>query len=353
MTSKIDVHHHLVPPAFSATLQRKGIKKIAGGPIAEWSVERSLRVMEDNDIGSAVLSLSAPGVYFGDIGEARDLARACNEFAAEVRQREPQKFGQFAVLPMPFTEHAAKEAIYALDTLKADGIVLLGSSEGVFLGDPSLDELMHELDQRSAIVLVHPNMHQTSEALPLKSPGFLLEFLCDTTRAATNLIMTGTMEKYPRITWILAHAGGFLPYVAWRLSLGNMMAELSDNLPQGVLTYIRRLYFDTALSPSPYAMAALQQLVDPTHILFGSDFPFAPAPMTSNQIGQLEKLDIWSAQQRSAVYRSNALSLFPRFKTDNESAGQREVAKSASFSVKMRRILQKPVLAYAERMRQR
>ncbi len=165
--------------------------------------------------------------------------------------------------------------------------------------------------------------------------------------------MTGTMEKYPRITWILAHAGGFLPYVAWRLSLGNMMAELSDNLPQGVLTYIRRFYFDTALSPSPYAMAALQQLVDPTHILFGSDFPFAPAPMTANQIGQLEKLDIWSVQQRSAVYRSNALSLFPRFKTDNESVGQREVAKSASFSVKMRRILQKPVLAYAERMRQR
>ncbi|MDQ0458311.1 amidohydrolase family protein [Rhizobium paknamense] len=351
--NKIDVHHHLIPPAFTAALQKRNIREIAGGPIPQWAPDRSLQVMEDNGIGAAVLSLSAPGVYFGDVQEACDLARACNEYAAEVRDRQPDRFGYFAVLPMPFTEESCKEAIYALDTLKADGIVLLASSEGVFLGDPKLDELMHELDRRKAIVFVHPNLHQTSETLSLQSPGFLLEFLCDTTRAATNLIMTGTMEKYPGITWILAHAGGFLPYVAWRLSLANLMADISANVPQGVLTYIRRFYFDTALSPSPYAMAALQQLVEPSHILFGSDFPFAPPPLTASQVSNLENLAIWPKQQTTAVYRNNALSLFPRFAESNESYEKRPVAAQASFRNKVRQCLQKPILAYGERMRQR
>lgn len=350
---RIDVHHHAVPPAFIAALERRGITHIAGGPLPKWDAERSLAVMDDNDIHSAILSLSAPGVYFGDLGEARDLARACNEFCAGLRDRSPSRFGQFAVLPMPFTDHACREATYALDTLKADGIVLLGSSEGVFLGDPSLDELMHELNRRAAVVFVHPNLHPTSDTLSLQAPGFLVEFLCDTTRAATNLIMTGTLEKYPRITWILAHAGGFLPYIAWRLSLANLMADIAVNVPQGVLTYVRRFYFDTALSPSPFAMAALQQLVEPSHILFGSDFPFAPAPLTANQVAQLDELTIWSQDEKDGVRRGNALSLFPRFGAAGEQIASRQTVKRASPAVRLRQYLQTPMLAYAERMRKR
>lgn len=351
--NKIDVHHHLIPPAFTAALEKRAIREIAGGPIPQWTPERSLQVMDDNGIGAALLSLSAPGVYFGDTKEACNLARACNEFSAGVRDKHSHRFGYFAVLPMPFTEQSCREAIHALDTLKADGIVLLASSEGVFLGDPRLDELMDELNRRQAIVFVHPNLHQTSETLSLQSPGFLLEFVCDTTRAATNLIMTGTMEKYPGITWILAHAGGFLPFVAWRLSLANLMSDISAKVPQGVMTYIRRFYFDTALSPSPYAMAALQQLVEPSHILFGSDFPFAPPPLTASQISNLDNLDLWSDPQKEAVYRGNALSLFPRFAASGEAYQRHEVPKQASGKDRIRQLIQKPIFAYGERMRKR
>lgn len=147
-------------------------------------------------------------MYFGNKADAVKLARACNEFAAEMRARHPGRFGNFAVLPTPFAELATREAEYALDTLDADGVVLLGSTEGVFLGDPSYEELMAELDRREAVVFVHPNIHATSDELGLGAPGFLLEFLCDTTRAAVNLILTGTVEKYPRIRWIDRFAAG-------------------------------------------------------------------------------------------------------------------------------------------------
>lgn len=315
---RIDVHHHLIPPAFEQAFKGRGLTKVAGAPLPRWTPDRSLSVMDAAGIGSAILSLSAPGVHFGDADEASSLARACNEYAADLVARHPGRFGSFAVLPLPDAERAAREAAHALDVLKADGIVLLGSTRGVFLGDPALDELMAELDRRRAIVFVHPNVHATSESLPLVAPQFFVEFVCDTTRAATNLVFSGALDRFPNIRFILAHAGGFLPYVAWRLSLGNLLPAIAARTPAGVLEYIRRFYFDTALSPSPYAMAALTRLVDPSHILFGSDFPFAPEPITASQVAALDDLSDWSETTRTGVARDHALALFPRFATASE-----------------------------------
>ncbi|MGA4637646.1 amidohydrolase family protein [Pseudomonas solani] len=351
---RIDVHHHIIPPAFVETMQRKGLDKIAGAPLPHWTPEKSIEVMDMNGIQRAITSLSAPGVHFGNgVAQARDLARRCNEFAARMRDDFPGRFGNFAVLPTPFTEAACAEAIHALDVLGAEGIVLLGSTDGVFLGDPRFDELMAELDRRQAVVFVHPNMHATSEQIGLQAPGFLIEFLCDTTRAAVNLILTGTLEKYPRIRWILAHAGGFLPYVAWRVSLANALPEYREKAPQGVLSYVRRFYFDTALSPSRFSMAALKELVEPSHILFGSDFPFAPAPATALQCQTLEESAFWPDEVLYGINRGHALSLFPQFRQEGETVVPAPIYEGESFANRMKRSLTRPVGALAERIRNR
>lgn len=350
---RIDVHHHLIPPAFTQAMERKGIREVAGAPLPVWSPEASLAVMDTYGTQTAILSLSAPGVYFDDLPAACGLARECNEYAANVVQQHPGRFGFFAVLPMPFTERACEEAIYALDVLKADGIVLLGSTEGAFLGDSSLEELMAELNRRKTVVFVHPNLHVTSTTLKLDMPGFLMEFLCDTTRAAANLVLSGTMERYPDIKWILAHAGGFLPYIAWRLSLANMMEPYNTTAPQGVLTYIKRFYFDTALSPSPYALAALSSLVEPSHILFGSDFPFAPAVATGLQVNMLENQKSFDAAMHYGVNRGHALSLFPQYRQENEVVAPAPVYEHEGFSNRLRRALVKPVVRIAERVRKK
>lgn len=351
---RIDVHHHIIPPAFIKEMERRAIDKVAGAPLPKWTPEASIEVMNTNGIQTAITSLSAPGVYFGDIGGACALARECNEYAASVRGKYQGRFGSFAVLPMPFTQEACREAVYALDQLHADGVVLLGSTAGKFLGDPDFDELMAELDQRQTTVFVHPNMHATSEAIGLETPGFLIEFLCDTTRAAVNLILSGTMERYPRIRWILAHAGGFLPYVAWRVSLANLMGQqYVDAAPQGILTYIRRFYFDTALSPSDYSMAALRELVDPSHILFGSDFPFAPAPLTAVQTQTLENSRLWDAGTKRSIDRGNALRLFPGYREEGEQALLAPVYESESIGSRVKRQMRKPIVTFVERLRNR
>jgi predicted TIM-barrel fold metal-dependent hydrolase len=314
-SGRIDVHHHLIPPAFEKALSNKGIQTVPGARLPTWTSEESLDVMQLNGIQTAILSLSSPGVYFGDVNEAVSLARVCNEYAAQLKRDNPGILGFFAVLPMPFPDLACSEAIYALDVLNADGIILMASSDGVFLGDPQLNDLMAELNRRKTVVFEHPNIHARSNALKLNTPGFFgVESLCETTSAAINLILTGTMETYPDIKWILSHAGGFLPYVAWRISLGDFMPGQAQKAPRGILHYIKQFYYDTALSSSPYAMAALLQLVEPSHILFGSDFPFAPTPVVANEVESLEKVSLLTDEVKYKVNRGNAINLFPQYR---------------------------------------
>lgn len=351
---RIDVHHHNIPPAFTKAMADRGITKVAGAPLPPWTPETSLEVMDNNGIQTAITSLSAPGVHFGDgVEQAKTLARQCNEFSADMVARYPGRFGSFAVLPMPFTEAACHEATYALDTLKADGVVLLGSTDGKFLGDPSYDELMAELNRRQAVVFVHPNIHPTSDTLGLNIPGFFVEFLCDTTRAGLNLILSGTIEKYPNIRWILAHSGGFLPYIAWRASLANAFPQFVEKAPAGILSYIRRFYYDTALSPSRYSQVVLKELVDPSHILFGSDFPFAPAPLVGTEVKLLSEVGLWTPEQQYGLNRGHALALFPQYKAADEKPGSLPRYDHITVGQRLRRGLAKTMASVAIKLQER
>ena len=183
---------------------------------------------------------------------------------------------------------------------------------------PDFEELMAELDRREAVVFIHPNIHSTSDALPLDIPGFILEFMFDTTRAVTNLIYTGTLERYQRIRWIVAHAGATVPYLAWRISLGTMLPGCLEKAPRGPMACLKTLHYDTALSPTRYSMASLLELVERTQILFGSDFPFAPEPLVGVEVQELDDNTLLDEQVRKLVMRDNALRLFPRFAGSGE-----------------------------------
>jgi predicted TIM-barrel fold metal-dependent hydrolase len=312
---KIDVHHHSVPEMYVKELESKNYVPSHGAGYPAWTPEASLEVMDQNDIAVAVTSISSPGVYIGDEAHAIDFSRRLNKYSANMVQQHPNRFGFFAILPMPIVDASIKEAEYALDTLNADGVVLLASAGDRFLGDQDFEELMAELDRRKCVVFIHPNIHSTSNNLPLNIPGFFIEFMFDTTRAVTNLIFSGIMERYPNIKWILAHAGATVPYLAWRLSLADILpdAPFSKSMPKGVLSYLKSLYYDTALSPSNYAMASLLQLVEPTQILFGSDFPFAPKDLVAKEVRDINELSVFNDEIRQMVHRDNALKLFPRF----------------------------------------
>ena len=309
---RIDVHHHIVPSEYVRALAGIGITNSIGASFPAWDVETTLAVMDRNMIQKAVTSISCPGVFFGDTSFATTLSRRVNEISARLVSDHSPRFGAFATLPLPDTDMALSELAYSLDTLKLDGVVLLTNYAGRYLGDPSYEELFTELNRRKTPVFVHPTDPKAGNVLGPHVPNFLFEVAFDTTRAIINLIFSGTIERFPDIPFIFAHAGGAAPYLAWRISLGTFVIPGAvEKAPKDAISYMKHLYYDTALSASPYALRSLQELVDPTHILFGSDYPFAPEVVTVETLKGLQAYDGFGTEERKAIERGNALRLFP------------------------------------------
>jgi len=309
---RIDVHHHTIPTVFRDALGARGIVEAGGRDLPDWSADLSLGVMDRNGIGTAVLSVSAPGVHFGNDAEARDLARRCNEASAELVAAHPTRFGCFASLPMPDPDGSAAEAAYALDELGADGVVLLSSHpDGSYLGDPRFDGVLAELDRRSAVAFVHPVAPAFSGRIGVDIPAFAMEFTFDTTRAACNLAYTGALERFPNIRFLLSHAGGTVPYLVSRFDLLWFTDDaLVERAPKGGSAYMRSLFYDTALSANPNALSSLTRLVGADHILFGSDYPFAPELATQMTVDGVADFPFDQAE-RARVERGSALDLLP------------------------------------------
>src|SRR5262245_14005823 len=311
---RIDVHHHIFPPEYVKALQKLNVTDAGGIEIPDWSVGGALALMERRGIATAITSVAAPGVYFGDADAARSLARRCNEYSAHLVQDNPGRFGAFAVLPLPEVDASLAELEYALDTLKLDGVTLLTSIGDRYLGDPAFDDLFTELNRRKTVAFIHPTVPPSSRDIKLALPGALIEFVFDTTRAVTNLIYSGTMERNPDLSIILPHAGGTVPYLAGRIALFGKDPRLQARAPQGAMAYLRRFYYETALTTAPTALSSLRELADPSRILYGSDNPFAPEWLIQEKNQELQDFSPFDAPALAAIERSNAFALFPRLR---------------------------------------
>jgi len=310
---RIDVHHHFLPPEFLAELKRQGSKWTGGPPVPEWSVTLARETMERNGIAAAVAS-TVPSASMGGENPAR-WSRHINEYAARIVQDDPAHFGFFASVPLPDTGAAVREVEYALDVLKLDGVQLFSSFGNQYPGDPQFDELFQELERRKAVVHIHPSTVVPGAIVPkLSIPWGIVEFVLDTSRCITNLLLSGTLERYPSIRYIVSHAGGTIPYIAWRIAMSaHEFPEVGVKAPKGANYYLKKLYYDTALSTSEQVFAALKEFVPMNQVLFGSDWPMVPEGAVKMETRDLEASKVLDDATRRAIYNQNALALFPRF----------------------------------------
>lgn len=306
---RIDTHHHLIPPDYRKALQKAGLGEAGGRAMPEWSPEGSLQAMAELSVGTAILSVSTPGTAFlPNRADAAALARDLNDYTAALAAAHPDRFGFFATVPLPNVDDSVAEIVRSLDELNADGVVVLANNAGTYLGEDGQDPLFAALNDRSAVVFIHP------AELPGPSvpgvPPFATDFLLDTTRAAYLLVRNGIRVRYPKIQFILSHAGGFVPYASHRMAVaitadtGRSWADVLDDFSS--------FYFDTALSSSAAALPTLLAFAKPGHITFGSDYPFAPVAAGKLFAAGLETYAGIDTGTRAAIERANALALFPR-----------------------------------------
>ena len=290
-TGSIDIHSHMIPESYLNVVKAHGMEMDEKYPIPSWSADEHLKFMDDAGIRTAVLTMPAPQPFFGDATESAAVCRKFNEEAAALKAQHPGRFLFCAALPLPDVDAAIKEAKYALEVLGADGVKLATNSYGQYLGDEALEPLMAYLNSRKTVVIIHP--HKPSavndkliSAVPLAS----YEYLAETTRTVLNMVAHDVLVRYPDMKVVVPHCGSLLPNALPRFKgLLPVMVAQGYMQPVDVDANLSHLYFDLAGAATDDAIESLLTITEPSHILYGSDYPYVAAPALVGAKKALEK----------------------------------------------------------------
>lgn len=287
--------------------------------------------------------LCPPAPHSAPLNEAALQTRLVNTELSHVCQAHPTSFSFFASLPLPDIPASLAEIDYVLDGPLAGviGFAVLSNNNGVYLGDPSLDPIFEKLNSRKAVLFIHPTTCQLLDSsqngvavpVPVKPdlgyphPRPMMEFMFDETRAIANLLLSGTVEKYPAITYIMSHCGCALPSIIDRIAgfasllgkapvagngNGNGEAGLSESQGVRFKRLLReRFYFDLAGFPFPTQIHGLLRMLGEggeKRLVYGTDYPFTPGRLVVQLAGELDAgtEQLFDEGQREGVYVKNA-----------------------------------------------
>ena len=266
----IDVHSHLITSEFLKDLEEHNLLMDEGFPLPKYDVEAHLKWMDEVGIATSVLTLAAPQPA------SRESIRQANEKAAQIKKEHPGRFLFCAALPLPDVDAAIEEAKYALDVLKTDGIKLATNARGQYLGVQELDTLFSLLNERHAVVILHPHRPEpVNKQVMQQTPLAMQEYLSETTRAVSNMISRNVLARYPNVKVVVPHCGAYLPLSVPRMK--SLTPVMQANKLVGDIDWEKNfssLYYDLAGAHSPEVIRMLLTITTPDHLLYGSDYPY-------------------------------------------------------------------------------
>ena len=322
---RYDVHTHHYPSTYFELIERSGGDfsfgvDPSGQRIIQYRGSRffgvtapmtdaALRLVDMDRVGIdvAILSLSTPNVFFAEGAAQEPVARMVNDTYAELIAANPQRFKGFASIPMDDPDAAVRELHRAIDVLKLQGVILLSNIRGRELTDPAYRPFFEEADRMKLCILLHPMLPASAEPFGEFVLGPLVGFPFDTTLAVARMCFTGMLRELPNIRWIVAHAGGALPYLAERLDNGYRdFAEDRANIDELPSTYLKRLYYDT-VTFSPHVLRLLRDWAGASHMAMGSDYPHKLGDIT-RAVTTIDALDV-SGPERDRIFSGTARAI--------------------------------------------
>ena len=280
----IDVHSHIITPEFLSALEGEGRLLDEGFPLPKYDAEAHLEWMDAAGIETSVLTLAAPQPT------SAKVVRSTNEAAARLKEEHPGRFLFCAALPLPDVDGAIREAIYALDTLKADGIKLATNVQGQYLGVPELDSLFAVLNERGAVIILHPHRPEpVNSQVMQQTPLAMQEYLAETTRAVSNMISRNVLARYSNVKVVVPHCGAYLPLAIPRMK--SLTPVMQANRMVGEIDYeanLAALYYDLAGAHSPEVVRMLLTIATPSHLLYGSDYPYVAPQVLTQSLRRME-----------------------------------------------------------------
>lgn len=316
----IDVHAHALLPiwlqaAARARGQTSGTLMIAGMPAPDWSPQAQLAVMDRHGIAASVLSWpSATSFLRGE--PARRLARDMNEQLAEIVARHPGRFGAFAVLPLDDMDAAIAEMAYALDVLGMDGVSSSTHVDGIYLGDARYDTWFAEMDRRGCTLFVHPTTPRGFDLVGMGLNASILEFMFDSTRMATHMVVSGAKARFPGVKMICTHGGGTVPYLVSRVSVlaphFAMLEGRSIPSAEELIAGYASFHYDLTASTSAAQQDAMRQLVPASQLMMGFDYPMMHPSTIAPSQRRFAAYTGWNDEERRAILHGTAQRLLPR-----------------------------------------
>lgn len=344
---KIDMHAHFLPPFYRDALLEHGYAHPDGMPgIPSWSPEAHLAYMDANGISKSILSISSPGTNLThEIDRTVSLCRKVNDYAGTLKHQHSTRFGYFASLPLPDVAASIAEirrvraAVGGLEP--PDGFVVPSNAAGIYLGDPTLRPVLEELNSGGGtVIFVHPTApcrhgsvhaglsqplrYEASSPLATAYRAPMFEFFFDSARSVLDLLLSGTVMRFPRLRWVVSHCGGVLPSLLDRMFLfGELGMEFTtaerdpaEGVDEGKIRRMlnERLWFDLAGNPAPNLVDGVRKFVGSDRLVFGSDVPWTPFGLSRNLVMRLER-DLPGCVEEEAlegIYRSNAERLLKR-----------------------------------------
>lgn len=312
--SIFDVHTHPLLPAYVQVLTGES-GSADGVTLPPWSAEQHIEVMDRHGIDVGILSQPALAEHLvGSEGQA--MARQINEELAALVAQYPSRFGAFAVVPMDDMDAAIEEMNYALDVLKLEGLGVSTHRGGKYLGEPEYDPWFAEMNRRGVTLFVHPVAPDYFDVETSRINVSVLEYMFDSTRMVTNMVLSGTKQRFDKINIISTHGGGTIPYLAHRISIAAQMswayrdsAKLSVD---EILTGIGSFYYDLTAATSAAALDAIRHVVPSDQLLMGFDFPLMPKETIAPAIKAFSAYPGFNEDEKHKITRGNAARLFPR-----------------------------------------
>src|SRR5262247_4668154 len=324
----VDVHAHFFPEsfiraieehgeAFGASVDRSspkgptivtGAARTAPLDARYWDLALRIRAMNRQGVATQALSLTAPMVYWADGDTGARLAAAWNDGASAAHVAHPDRFVGCAMLPLQDQVRALAELERAAALPGIRSVYMGTNVGGRELSDPALFPIFERAAALRLPVLLHPLRVVGGERL---APYYLTNFLgnpFDTAIAASHLVFGGVLDRLPKLTVCLPHAGGALPYVHGRLRHGQgVRPETKGVAKRPFSAYLRRFTYDI-ISHDPAALRYLIATVGADRVMLGTDFCFDMGVERPLAVIQAKAVGLGKKDQERVI-RANAAGM--------------------------------------------
>lgn len=322
---KVDFHTHIISEDFLNLAEKYGDDRfpvlektcdcganimIKGNKFRDitnnaWAADERIKEMDEEGIDIQVLSpIPVTLSYWAEPEQGLELAIFQNDFIASITKEHPKRFIGLGTVPLQDVDLAIIEMKRAVNELGLKGLQIGSNVNGKNLDDESLDRFFQAANELGVPLFVHPWQTLGGERMPRHNFMYMVGMPSETALAAGSIIMSGMLDKYPKLKICFAHGGGSLPYLLPRMDKGwNVWPQIrkTENPPSH---YAKQLYYDSLV----YDEDNLQFMIDRfgvDQIIAGSDYPFLLREAPSGKV--VDKLTTLNAEEKAKIHGFNAL----------------------------------------------